>query len=268
MAGQDRTLAETFKLWGDALLEEIHKACPAKVTAYDPLTNTIVAKPVVKRPVQTSDGVDYEELPEIPFVTVQWPRAGGYVLTLPLIPGDTVLLVFTDFSLAEWRQTGEESEPADVRRHSAGWPIAIPGVFPDTSPLSPLDAIARAAGMVIGRDGEPEQIRIQSGLIQIGATPFGAPIQVDATAIALGGVAAIDHVALATPTNAGLAGVQAAIVAICSYLASLQAALNTHVHTGVTAGAASSGAPGTPFAGNPAAPSAPATVAATLVKAV
>jgi hypothetical protein len=268
VAGQDRTLAETFKVWGDALLEEIHKACPAKVTAYDPLTNTIVAKPVVKRPVATTDGVDYEDLPEIPFVTVQWPRAGGYVLTCPITPGDTVLLVFTDFSLAEWRATGEVSEPADVRRHSAGWPVAIPGVYADIAPLDPLDIVARTTGMIIGRDGQPEQIRIQPGLIQIGHTPFGAPIEISAAGIKLGGILALDAVALATPTNAGLAAVQAAIVAICGYLASLQAALNSHVHTGVTAGAASSGAPGTPFAGVPSAPSAPATVAATLVKAV
>src|SRR5581483_620344 len=174
-----------------------------------------------------------------------------------------------DFSLAEWRQTGETSEPADVRRHSAGWPIAIPGVFPDTKPLDPLDLAARAAGMIVGRDGEPEQIRIQSGLIQIGHTPFGAPIEVSATGIKLGGIAAIDAVAMATPTMTGISGAYTLLTTICTMLAGIKTAFDNHVHA-VTAVGSPTGVPSpTPtMPAAPPAPPAPSAVAATLVKAV
>jgi hypothetical protein len=36
----------------------------------------------------------YLELPEIPFVPVLFPRTASYALTLPVAPGDFVLLVF------------------------------------------------------------------------------------------------------------------------------------------------------------------------------
>src|SRR5690606_33868177 len=56
-------------------------------------------------------------------------------------------------------------------RHSLGWPVAIPGLFPDTKPLAadPFSLLARAAGMVIGQDGGDSRIEITDSGVKIGA---------------------------------------------------------------------------------------------------
>lgn len=172
MAGEPISLAEVVRLGVDSRVDDIFIARPAKVTAYDVVTNTVVAKPMVKRALYSLSSGDrsYEDLPEIPFVPVIWPRAGSMAVTLPLEVGDPVLLLFCDVSLAEWRESGELSEPADARRHSIGWPVAIPGFFPDVSPMSsaPLDVTARTTAAVFGEHGGTARVEIKAGEIKLG----------------------------------------------------------------------------------------------------
>jgi len=113
----------------------------------------------------------------LPRVRVQCPRGGGYMASLPHAEGDCVLVVFLAASDAEHRLNGKApAEPADARRHSIGYPVALPGIFPDTSP--PGDASARAAGMVVGKIGSDQQIRINGSTIDFG------PSATDAMALA------------------------------------------------------------------------------------
>jgi hypothetical protein len=145
--------------WGDQLIRnlqsELFTGVPAQVVAYDPVTNTIDAQIVVKHAVfDRYHEREYEEFPILPSVPVLLPRAGGKVVRLPIEPGDFVWLAFSQASLAEWRTTGQVSEPTDARRHSIGYAFAIPGAFPDVSPLSPTDVAEVAAGaLIVGEDG-------------------------------------------------------------------------------------------------------------------
>jgi hypothetical protein len=235
-------------------LDRIFKACPATVTTYDPITNTAFVRPSVKRAIYTGSGErKYEDLPEIPFVPVMWPRAGGMVMRMPLSPGDTVLLVFSDVSLAEWRDGADPAEPIDARLHGFGWPIAIPGLFPDTNPLNPLDAVIAAASAMFGLDGGSAQIIVD-------ATP---------TPMIRFGKLAVSPIALAVPTDAALATVVTAINAVISTLNAMVSAYNAHTHpvpgvttgTGATTSSATTSTVSAPAAG----PSAPGTTASTLV---
>jgi hypothetical protein len=136
---------------------------------------------------------------------------------------------FGEASLGEWRTTGQHSQPSDARRHSVGWPWCVPGLYPDTKPLAAGDQTARDAGLVIGKDGSNEQIRFAAGEIKAGAN-------------------ATDFVALAT--------------LVANELTAIKNWANNHTHSGVTAGAGTSGAP------SPATQlSNPGSVAATLFKA-
>lgn len=264
MAGTDPTLYESIQAGVGSAIDDIFVARPGKVTAYDALTNTAVVKPMVKRALYAvdDDTRTYEELPEIPFVSVIWPRAGDYVVTLPMQVGDSVLLVFCDVALAEWRADGALAEPADARRHSLGWPVAVPGFFPDSAPMSSdaLDLAARIAGMIIGQHGGANRIEISSTGIKIGG---------DAT----------DFVALATPTQAGLnacmaqsnAAMASAGVAIAA-VGALISAISSHVHAVPAAPGTTSPAtyPGNPLPSAPsagAAAGAPGAVTATRAKA-
>jgi hypothetical protein len=119
----------------------IRVAAIAKVTAYDAATRTCKALPVTRRPVETDVGeIVYEDQPEIQNVMVHAFGGGELTLTAPLTPGDTVLLVYLDFSPAIWRKSGQVSDTPDTRQNGPSYPVAIPfyrptgGAGEDTDP--------------------------------------------------------------------------------------------------------------------------------------
>lgn len=271
MAGIEVSLGEVIRDSVRAGVDGIHKATPATVTAYDPLTNTVVVQPNVKRALFSASGKRvFEQLPEIPYVPVIFPRVGDMAVTFPVEVGARVLLVFCDVSLAEWHGGDDVVEPVDARRHSLGWPVAIPGLYPDAEQLSsdPLDLAARAAGMVIGEHDGAGRIEITPTTIKLGKD-------------------AVDFVALATPTQAGLdacmAQANAAMASagaahtvansLVTFCGALLVGLLNHVHpipTGVTGnpGFPVGPLPPVPPPGTPgAAASAPGAVTATRAKA-
>lgn len=163
-------LSDMVNAGTDSLVGKIHTSLPAKVVAYDSATQTAHVQPMVKRCLIQAAGTKvYESLPVLPHVPVVFPRAGGWVITVPLQEGDFVWLNFSESALAEFLATGQESEPWDTRRHHLSGAVAIPGCYPDTDPLASADDSARQAGMVLGQDGGKAQIRMAPGEIKIGA---------------------------------------------------------------------------------------------------
>lgn len=183
-------------------LSHAHTCLPGKVVSFNPVTNLASVQPVIKADWTDSYGeVSYDTLPVIPNVPVAWPRGAGKVVRMPLATDDHVWLVFNEASIAEWRLTGQLSAPADTRRQSLGYPFALPGCAPDTSPLSAADAVEVAAGaLIVGEDGGNQ--------ILVGGTVPGIRM----------GKAAVSPVALAPP-------VISALGAINTYIAALTAAL-------------------------------------------
>lgn len=196
------TLIDVVRAAMHATSSAIRVCLPARVESFDELTQTVSCTPLIRNPLSdpyTGDQ-DSEELPTIPNVKVQYPRSGKFILYFPLEKGDTVTLIFSDLSTAQWRTSGEISEALDTRRHSLGYPFAIPGNFADadaaTTPINPLfkDAIC------LGVDGDPTgMIRVKSGSVECGGL---LPMP-----LAMGVPTAAGSVA----TSAGLSAVLAAI---------------------------------------------------------
>jgi len=172
MSNDDKSLGETIDKYVRYRLHGLHTASPAKVTAYDPITNTCTAKPMLQTAIlDENEEIAYEDWEEIPFVPVCFPRAGDYIITFPLTEGDTVLLVFSESSTAEWHDANASTQPADLRRHSGGYPFAIPGAYPGGAmPLSSdsADVAARNAGIVLGQHAGENRIEISSSGIKLG----------------------------------------------------------------------------------------------------
>ena len=204
MAGLPRTLPELIKKAIAGALQDVHVALPGCVVRWDATANLADVQVQVQHPVWDDDnGRTYEDLGTLLGVPVMWPRAGGFVLTLPMAAGDYGLLVFCSSPIGEWRSTGQSSQPVDASRLSIGWPVFIPGAFPDSSPYSvsdPHDSVA-----ILGKDGAPQQIRIGASDIKLGAT-------------------ATIPVGLATPTTTAITALQTEVAAIGAYIAALTAA--------------------------------------------
>ncbi len=136
----------------DSRLLELHTAIPGKVVSYDADTQTAEVTPVVQRAEPREDGGNtLTPLPSIPNVPVQWPRGGGYALHFPLAADDHVLLVFSEAAIGHWRASGELAPPGDLRRHSLGYPVAIPGISPESAPI---DGTSSSEGrLIVGAGG-------------------------------------------------------------------------------------------------------------------
>lgn len=152
-------LTEVLEAAIEARLLDLHTALPGTVKSYDAAKQTAEIIPQIRSAAPKADGgVVAETIPVIPNVPVQWPRGGGCALHFPLAPGDHVLLVFSESATGHWRETGELSDPGDLRRHSLGYPIAIPGIAPNASPIEDPGASGEAVlsvGSNVFRVGGP-----------------------------------------------------------------------------------------------------------------
>lgn len=267
---------------------DVFTSTAGEVVVYDPVKQVADILCMVQRPYYVEGQLDYEEVAVLPNVPIQWPRAGGFYMHMPLAQGDTVSVFFPHDSIANWRQTAASSVPGDPQRHSFASAFAIPGLVPSTKPLvpDPLAALARAAGAVIGKDGGPEYIAFQTGSILLGqlavmpvalAPPLLAYIAAAASATAAGASADTANSSFLTALAQALSDIQAALAAIGTALTPPNPAAATAISTsGASVGAATAAAAAAEAAATasaaaataaaPAAASAPA-AAATITKA-
>lgn len=103
----------------DGIIASLHCAMPGTVESFDPETQTASVRPVLKK--------GSFSLPVIPDVPVFFPgsREGG--ITWPVTAGDECLLVFADFDIDRWFETGEVSEADSGRRHDLSDAFAFAG---------------------------------------------------------------------------------------------------------------------------------------------
>lgn len=210
-------------------LADLHVALPGIVTKYDPLKQVADVKPLLSRAVVFDDGDEIQEAyPVIPSVPVMFRRGGGYFESMPLAKNDHVLLVFNERSIDNFFYSSGQTEidPVDLRKHDLSDAVAIPGFYPANKSLRE----DLSTGAVWGKEHGP-QVRGKASTIEVVTAGASASV---------GGFVAMAQLVLAELTK-------------------IQTALNTHVHTGVVAGSASSGTAVSGYV--------PATVASTNLKA-
>lgn len=134
------TLESAVLMAIEAGLSQVWTALPGRVTSYDASTQRATVQPTVAN-------VDPDRaLPSVPNVPVSFPRAGGYLLALPIEVGDTGLLVFTALSAQSWLKSGSEGAPQDTRRHTLSSAVFLPGVSPTAVAGYPTE------GVTIGKE--------------------------------------------------------------------------------------------------------------------
>jgi hypothetical protein len=114
----------------DDLSRRLRVAMPGIVESVNLAAGTCTVQPAIQEsmPLQTggSQPVTLRLLVDVPIV---YPSGGGIVLTLPVAPGDEVLVVFGDRCTDAWLQSGDVQPQADIRFHDLSDGFAIPGPF-------------------------------------------------------------------------------------------------------------------------------------------
>ncbi len=107
---------------------DLRVACPGIIRSFDPTEQTVTVQPAIREKRWKADGTEeWLEIPELVDVPIVFPRAGGYVLTMPVEAGDECLVIFGDACMDAWWQSGGVQNQIDCRRHDLSDGFAIPG---------------------------------------------------------------------------------------------------------------------------------------------
>ena len=143
------TLEDTLQEILDVRLSDVHTALPGKVVRYDATRQVADVQPQVQQAAEAPDGsVVGRRYPVLVSVPVAFLAGGGFFLSFPIAEGDTGLLLFNELPIDRWRATGQESAPADVRRHHATSAIFLPGLRPSAAKFAETD---QANDLVLGK---------------------------------------------------------------------------------------------------------------------
>lgn len=121
------TLHEFVKRMVGQAIEDIHTALPAKVEKFDPTTLRGDVVPLVKW--RTAKDTEPEPMPLILDVPFWMPKAGPFILRMPVKKGDVVLLVFSERALDFILVDGQPQDPQFNRRHALDDAMALPGLL-------------------------------------------------------------------------------------------------------------------------------------------
>ena len=136
-------------------------ALPGIVVSSDLSRQTLTVQPAIQARVTLPDGsAQLVDLPLLLDVPVCWPRAGGFAVTLPVAPGDEVLVIFASRCIDSWWQSGGVQAPAEYRAHdlSDGFailaPTSQPRVLADVNPAAlELRNTAGTVKLALSNDG-------------------------------------------------------------------------------------------------------------------
>lgn len=201
-------------------------AAPARVTAYNPATQR--AELVLEQlPVLATDEGGVPQPPiALPAVPVAWPRTAAGYLTLPLVAGDTGLVVFADRGLSEWLRLGIPGDPITRRTHDLADGVFFPGLHADTAPITPPTSLAASVleGPLVWLGSAATQPAVLGTLLQTALNAYATAITSANSAL---NAAAQVYFAIPVPTPPQQVTFQTAWAAWNTATAAAQTALAT-----------------------------------------
>lgn len=122
----------------EKMSDRIRVACPGIVTKFDAAKQTVSVQLAIRERL-SFHGKPFEDMdiPELGDVPIYMPRAGNFVLTMPVTVGDECLVVFADMCIDSWYQSGgTKNTQIDNRRHDLSDGFAIIGPWSQPKVIS------------------------------------------------------------------------------------------------------------------------------------
>lgn len=226
----------------DGLAFHLRVAMPGIIKGFNADAGTVEVQISIREDILVDGEKKAVEIPLLLDVPIIMPRAGNFVLTMPVTIGDECLVMFADCCMDYWWQNGGVQNQGDKRRHDlsdgfailAPWsqPKKISGYSTSSAKLRSLDG----ATYVEVQDDTinviaPVKVKVQAAAIEVlgNTTVTGETVSVTGTSsvIANGGAVTISGASLS------LAAGGAAQVDGKNFI--------HHVHSGVQSGGSNTG---------------------------
>lgn len=200
-------------------LADLRVAMPGTVESVNWSQQTVSVRLGIREKVNIDGTLEWEEIPVLPDVPFFMPRAGGYLLTLPVSPGDECLVVFGDCCIDGWWQNAGVQNQVDRRRHDLSDGFALIGVWSQPRRISGYSTSTaqlrnESGSAFVELDGnnirikgstvsiEADNIKTESSSYKIEATNFG--IEAENSVIDGGGRTMIDGRQFMEHTHSGV----------------------------------------------------------------
>jgi protein gp138 len=134
-------IIEALQLIIESSLSDVNTSLPGKIISYDAARNRAIVAPSLPKSLSSDDILDPPKIVEVPVV---WPASGGgkASLTFPLQSSDGLMLSFQQRSLEGWLD-GNNQAPNDPRQHDLSDCVAHPGLSPSGISAHPTDVVLK-----------------------------------------------------------------------------------------------------------------------------
>lgn len=196
------------------------------VQSFDSVKQTVVVRPALTENVKIAGLNTTVNIPDLLDVPIQFPRAGGFSLTMPIAEGDECLVVFADSCFDAWWQSGGVQNEVEKRRHDLSDGIALFGIWSQTRRLGSFStasaqlrddagatvidvaktAITITAQNVTVNASSTVQVNAQTANVQASgnATLQGQSVTVQGSNVTIGSQTKIDNREFLTHTHSGI----------------------------------------------------------------
>jgi len=109
---------------------KLRVAMPGTIKSFDAAKQTVTVQLMIREKISLGNQ-PYQDvaIPIIEDVPIFMPRAGNFVLTMPVTVGDECLVVFGDNCIDSWWESGSLGNQMDRRRHDLSDGFALIGVW-------------------------------------------------------------------------------------------------------------------------------------------
>ena len=104
-------------------------AMPGIIQSFDATEQTVTVQCAIREKINMDGNLSWQDIPLLLDVPIIFPRAGNYILTMPIQAGDECLVVFGDSCMDAWWQSGGVQNQIDCRRHDLSDGYAIVGLY-------------------------------------------------------------------------------------------------------------------------------------------
>lgn len=101
-------LVQSLDFFFDQKMKDIHTAMPGRIVSYTAEKKRAIVSPAIDILLTNGRRMKRAALVDIPVIH---PSGGGFVVHIPLVPGDSVMLVFSERGLSRFKESFDISPP-------------------------------------------------------------------------------------------------------------------------------------------------------------
>lgn len=150
-------------------------AMPGIIQSFNATEQTVTVQCAIREKMNMDGNLSWQDIPLLLDVPVIFPRAGNYILTMPIQAGDECLVVFGDSCMDAWWQSGGVQNQIDCRRHDLSDGYAIVGLYSQPRRISNYSTSTAQLRNLSGSayvELSGNNINIVGGTVTVTATNF------------------------------------------------------------------------------------------------